>query len=245
MIARSPATALLGSGYGHGPANRDAIADALVRLGQIVINFPEIDAITVDPLFADEAGVAAAEAFIRLRPPGSFGKPAIAPYPSEWVENWTGKGETLEIRPIRPEDAEAHAALVGRLTPEDIRYRFFAQLRELSREQIARMTQIDYDREIAIVAVRGTVTLGVSRLVQQPGGEAEFAVVVDPAMKGTGLGRHLMQRIIDWGRSKGLTAITGEILSDNRRMLAFIRRLGFELKRNPREPDVVEARLSL
>ena len=245
MIARSPAKALLGAGYGHGPANRDAIADALVRLGQIVVNFPEIDTITIDPLFADEAGAAAAEAFIRLRPPGSFGKPAIAPYPSEWIESWTGKGETLEIRPIRPEDAEAHAALVARLTPEDIRYRFFSQLRQLSREQIARMTQIDYDREIAIVAVRDKVTFGVARLVQQLGGEAEFAVVVDPAMKGTGLGRHLMQRIIEWGRSKGVTVITGQILSDNTRMLAFIRRLGFELKRDPREPDVVEARLSL
>ena len=245
LIGRSRAETLLGSGLGHGPANRDAIADALVRLGQIAIHCPEIDAITIDPLFADEAGVAAAEAFVRLRPPGSFGKPAIAPYPSEWVEAWPGRDETLEVRPIRPEDAEAHAALMGRLSPEDIRYRFFAQLRELSREQIARMTQIDYDREIAIVAVRGPETLGVARLVQQPGAEAEFAIVVDPSMKGTGLGRHLMQRIIDWGRSKGTRVITGQILSDNARMLAFVRKLGFDLKRDPREPDVVEARLSL
>ena len=245
LIDHSAAARLLGAGFGHGAANRDAIADALIRLGQIVVNFPEIEAITIDPLFADEAGVAAAEAFIRLRPPGEFGKPAIAPYPSEWVESWTGKGETLEIRPIRPEDAEAHAALVGRLTPEDIRYRFFSQLRTLSREQIARMTQIDYDREIAIVAVRGGETVGVSRLVGQEGGEAEFAVVVDPRMKGTGLGRHLMQRIIDWGRAKGVSVIAGQILSDNARMLAFIRGLGFELKRDRSEPDVVEARLRL
>ena len=107
------------------------------------------------------------------------------------------------------------------------------------------MTQIDYDREIAFVAVRGAQTFGVSRLVQQPGGEAEFAVLVDPAMKGTGLGRHLMGRLIEWGRSKGVTALTGQVLSDNARMLAFIRGLGFQLKRDPREPDVVEARLSL
>ncbi len=245
MIARSPAVALLAAGDGHGPANRDAIADALVRLGQIVIDFPAIDAITIDPLFVDEAGVAAAEAFIRLRPAGSFGQPAIAPYPSDWAEHWTGKGRTLTIRPIRPEDAEAHAALVGRLSPEDIRYRFFSQLRQLSREQIARMTQIDYDREIAFVAVHDGATVGVSRLVQQPGGEAEFAIVVDPAMKGSGLGRHLMARIIEWGRSKGVRTITGQVLSDNARMLAFVRRLGFGLKRDPAEPDVVEARLSL
>ena len=245
LIERSAAKNLLGSGFGHGPANRDAIADALIRLGQIVVHFPEIEAVTIDPLFADEAGVAAAEAFIRLRPPGEFGKPAIAPYPSEWIESWTGKGQTLEIRPIRPEDAEAHAALVGRLTPEDIRYRFFAQLRELSREQIARMTQIDYDREIAFVAIRGTETVGVARLVEQSGGEAEFAVVVDGRLKGTGLGRRLMQRIIDWGRAKGVTTISGQILSDNARMLTFIRGLGFEVKRYPQEPDVVEARLRL
>ncbi len=245
LIERSAAKRLLGSGFGHGPANRDAIADVLIRLGQLVVHFPEIEAVTIDPLFADEAGVAAAEAFIRLRPPGEFGKPAIAPYPSEWVETWSGKGETLEIRPIRPEDAAAHAALMGRLTPEDIRYRFFAQLRELSREQIARMTQIDYDREIAFVAIRGDETVGVSRLVEQPGGEAEFAVVVDARLKGTGLGRRLMQRVIDWGRAKGVTTITGQVLSDNARMLAFIRALGFEVQRDPHEPDVVEARLRL
>ena len=245
LIDRSAAAKLLAAGYGHGAADRDAIADVLVRLGQLVVAFPEIESVAIDPLFADEHGTRAAEAFIRLRPLGRFGIPALAPYPSEWVEHWSGKGHQLEIRPIRPEDAEAHAALVARLSPEDIRYRFFAQLRALPPEQIARMTQIDYDREIAFVAIRGADTVGVARLVQQPGGDAEFAVVVDPALKGSGLGRHLMRRLIDWGRAKGVAAITGQILSDNARMLHFIRGLGFEIHRVPDDPEIVEARLPL
>ncbi len=245
LIERSPAARLLSAGDGHGPADREAVADILVRLGQLIVRFPEIETVSIDPLFADEAGAAAAEAFIRLRPAGAFGLPALAPYPSEWVEAWTGGGRALEIRPIRPEDAEAHAALMTRLSPEDIRYRFFSQLRQLSPEQIARMTQIDYDREIAFVATEGSATVGVARLVQQPGDEAEFAVVIDPAMKGTGLGQHLMRRLIDWGRIKGVGTITGQILAENARMLAFIRKLGFELHRLPDETDVVEARLTL
>lgn len=247
LIDRSPAAALLAEGQGHGAADLGAVADALVRVSQLVIDVPEIAALTIDPLFADEGGVSAAEAWISLRPDGEKGLTAIAPYPADLVETWRCKtGEVLEIRPIRPEDAEAHAGLMSRLTPEDIRYRFFSLLRELPPEQIARMTAIDYDREMAIIAVRGGQTVGVARLVRETGGrEAEFAVVVDPAMKGTGLGFHLMQRIIDWGRQQGLTGINGQILSDNARMLAFIRKLGFTVHRIPDESDVVEARLTL
>lgn len=247
LIARSPAATLLAAGQGHGAADLDAVADALVRVSQLVIDMPEIAGLIIDPLFADETGVSAAEAWIELRPEGERGLTAIAPYPADLVETWrTRAGETLEIRPIRPEDAEAHAGLMSRLTQEDIRYRFFSLLRELPPEQIARMTAIDYDREMAIIAVRGLDTVGVARLVQEPGGrEAEFAVVVDPVMKGTGLGHHLMQRIIDWGRQKGLAAISGQILADNSRMLAFIKKLGFAVHRIPGESDVVEARLPL
>ena len=88
--------------------------------------------------------------------------------------------------------------------------------------------------------------MGVSRLVRDPGGtEGEFAVVVQPDMKGRGLARHLMQRLIDWGRSQGISEIVGQVLADNQPMLAFVRRLGFSVRRTPGEEDVVEARLSL
>ena len=188
------------------------------------------------------------DAWIALRPAGEAGILAIPPYPAELMEHWSAKGEPLLVRPIRPEDAEAHAALFSRLSPEDIRYRFFSMLRALSPEQVARLTQVDYDREMALVAVREATgeTVGVCRLVREPDTTTgEFAVLVEPAMKGRGLARHLMQRVMDWARSQGMTDITGQVLAENRPMLAFMRRIGFTVRRLPDEPDVVECAMSL
>ncbi|HEY0418300.1 MAG TPA: GNAT family N-acetyltransferase, partial [Acetobacteraceae bacterium] len=188
-------------------------------------------------------------ASLTLRPPGAPpGVLAITPYPSELVGSYRARSETLTIRPIRPEDAEAHAAFFSRLSPQDIRFRFFSALRELSPEQMARMTQVDYDREMAFIAVRegGGETVGVARLVRDlASGGGEFAVAVQPDMKGRGVARHLMQRLIDWGRAQGMQEIAGQILADNAPMLAFIRRLGFSIRRMPGESDVVEAVLAL
>ena len=246
LIARSRAARLLAAGQGHPAADLDAVADALVRVSQLIIDVPEIAWLTIDPLFADERGVTAAEAWIGLRPPGETGLTAIAPYPEHLVEHWSNHGETFVMRPIRPEDAEAHAALFARLPPEDIRYRFFSVMRALSAEQTARLTQIDYDREMAFIATRCGETVGVARLVREPPGtEGEFAILVDPAVKGRGVGRHLMERLIQWGRDQGMTAITGQVLAENTRMLSFIRQLGFEVRHVPQEPDVVETRLTL
>ncbi|MEJ1977330.1 MAG: GNAT family N-acetyltransferase [Acetobacteraceae bacterium] len=217
------------------PAQRDALAEMLVRVSQLVIDFPEI---------ASLAFGSAAE--LTLRPPGETSPLAIAPYPAELSEQWDARGEMVTIRPIRPEDAEAHAAMFNRMTPEDVRYRFFSMMRELSPERLARMTQVDYDREMAFVAIRANGdTVGVSRLVRDTDGEGEFAVVVQPDMKGRGLARRLMQRLIEWGRQQGLTAVVGQVLADNAPMLAFVRALHFTLRHLPEEPDVVEARLDL
>jgi acetyltransferase len=120
-------------------------------------------------------------------------------------------------------------------------------MRELSPEQMARLTQIDYDREMAFVAVRETTgeTVGVARLVCEDEREGEFAVIVQADMKGQGVARHLMQRLIEWARARGLSEIVGQVLADNAPMLAFVRHLGFRLQRGREEPDVVEARLGL
>ncbi|MDR3737533.1 MAG: GNAT family N-acetyltransferase, partial [Terracidiphilus sp.] len=158
------------------------------------------------------------------------------------------RDEILTVRPIRPEDAEQHGAFFSRLSPEDIRYRFFSAMRELSAEQTARMTQVDYDREMAFVAVREALraTVGISRLVIEPDGRTgEFAVIVQADMKGRGVARHLMERLIAWGRSRGLAEIVGQVLADNAPMLAFVRRLGFSVRRMPEDPEVMEARLGL
>jgi acetyltransferase len=181
-----------------------------------------------------------------LRPPGETGLLAIAPYPAELSETWNAGGETLTIRPIRPEDAAAHAAMFSRLTPEDVRFRFFSALRALSPERLARMTQVDYDREMAFVAIRANGdTVGVSRLVRDADGTGEFAIVVQPDMRGRGLARRLMQRLIAWGGQQGLTAIIGQVLADNAPMLGFMRALGFTLHQMVGEPGVMEVRLEL
>ena len=248
LIARTRVARSLGELHEQAAADRGAVADCLVRISQLVVDFPEIAGMDLNPVFADADGVSVGDAWIALRPAGELGLLAIAPYPVELVEHWSAKGERLLIRPIRPEDAEAHAALFSRLTPEDIRFRFFSMLRALSPEQVARMTQVDYDREMAFVAVRETTgeTVGVCRLVREPyTTTGEFAVLVEASMKGRGVARHLMQRLLDWGSSQGMTGITGQVLTENRPMLAFMRRMGFTIRRLPDEPDVVEASMAL
>ncbi len=248
LMGRTRAGGLLGALHDQAAADQAAVADALVRVSQLAIDHPEIAALDINPLFATAQGVMAADAWIALRPAGERARFAIAAYPAELSERFDAKGETLLIRPIRPEDAEAHKAMFARLTPEDIRYRFFNMLRELPPEQIARMTQVDYDREMAFVAVREATgeTVGVARLVREPvTNRGEFAVVVEPSMKGRGLARRLMQRLAEWGRSQEMEAIVGQVLAENVPMLAFMRRMGATIRRLPDEPDVVEAVIAL
>ncbi|MDO9708219.1 bifunctional acetate--CoA ligase family protein/GNAT family N-acetyltransferase [Paracraurococcus lichenis] len=253
LIGRSRTARLMGGWRDHAPVNQAAVADALVRLSQIAVDFPEIETLTVNPLFADSLGVLAVDAHLTLRPEGECGVLAIPPYPAELARPWrTRSGEVLEVRPIRPEDAAAHAEAFRKLDPEDVRWRFFSPLKEMAPTLVARLTQIDYDREIAFVAVRrapdgGEETVGVSRLIRDPGepASAEFAVIVLKAMKGQGLGRHLMERLFEWGRANGVREVLGHVLADNAPMLAFVRSLGFTLKRSAEEEEVMEARLVL
>ena len=252
LIRRTRTARLLDGWRDHPAANRAAIADALVRLSQVAVDFPEIESLNINPLLADPEGVLALDAAIVLRPQGRSGVLAIAPYPAELARPWRGDGgREVLVRPIRPEDAAAHAEAFRRLSPEDIRFRFFSALGELSAAQIARMTQIDYDREMAFVAVERSAdgpdrTVGVSRLIRVGGDEeAEFAVIVDPAWKGRGLARHLMERLFEWGRSVGVREIVGTVLADNAPMLGFVRALGFVVRRSAEDPEVMEARLRL
>ncbi len=251
LIARTRVSATLGAFTDQDAASEAAVADTLVRVSQLVVDFPDIAEIEINPLFSYAEGVMAADGWIRLRGPDE--KPerlALPPYPAELEGQFNGRGEIFTIRPIRPEDAQEHGAFFSRLSPEDVRYRFFSAMRELSAEQMARMTQVDYEREMAFVATRDVPgghpqTVGVARLVCENPDRGEFAVVVQPDMKGRGLARHLMTRLVEWGRAQGLSEIVGQILAENRPMLAFIRKLGFTIHHLPDEPDVVEARLIL
>jgi len=250
LVRRSPAGAQLALPLrDHPAADTGAVAEALVRISQLIVDFPEIAELDVPALFVDPLGVLAADAWLRLRGPGeSPARLAIAPYPAELIEHPLVGGERMTIRPIRPEDAQAHGAFFSRLSPQDIRYRFFSAIKELSAEQMARLTQVDYDREIAFVAVREASgdTVGVARLVCEADGRTgEFAVIVQADMKGRGLASHLMKRLIDWARAHGVREVVGQVLADNPPMLAFVRHLGFSVHRMPEEPDVMEVRLTL
>ncbi|HTB46563.1 MAG TPA: GNAT family N-acetyltransferase [Acetobacteraceae bacterium] len=251
LIGRCHAGARLGQALRDLPAaDEQSVAEILVRISQLMVDWPEIAALEVPALFSDASGATAADAWLRLRaadePPAVL---AIAPYPSELVELWSGGGaESFVIRPIRPEDAEQHGLFFRRLPAMDVRYRFFSTMRELSQEQTARLTQVDYDREMAFLAVREATgeTVGVARLVRELDRRSgEFAVIVQPDVKGHGLASHLMHRLIDWARQCGMAEVVGQVLAENAPMLAFVRHLGFSLRRMPEEPDVIEARLVL
>jgi acetyltransferase len=250
LIRRSPAGARLGRPLRDRPAaDTDAVAETLVRISQLIVDFPEIAVLDVPSLFVDQSGVLVADAWLLLRgagePPAS---PSIAPYPAELIEHVVLAGERITIRPIRPEDAQAHGGFFSRLSPEDIRYRFFSAIRELSAVQTARLTQVDYDREMALIAVREASgdTIGVARLVCETGTDhGEFAVIVQADMKGRGVASRLMRSLIGWARARGMRTVVGQVLADNAPMLAFVRHLGFSVHRMLEEPDVMEVRLEL
>ncbi len=248
LIHRATIAPALAAHRGAPAADEAAIAAMLVRVSQLIIDTPEIQLLDLDPIFAHEHGAIAASARILLRPPGTLRPPLlISPYPSELTTSYTAKGQTFILRPIRLEDADAHTAMLSRLSAEDMRFRFFTAVRTLPVEQVTRMADVDYQREMAFIAVReGTgETAGVSRLVcnDTDARTAEFAVVVEPAAKGLGLATALMQAIINWGRSRGVAEINGQILADNAPMLAFIKHLGFTIEHVPGESDIVEAKL--
>jgi acetyltransferase len=246
LIARTRVAATLGPLHDHPAADEEAVADLLVRVSQLVVDFPAIAALEINPAFASAEGVAVADAWIALRPVGAPpARLAIPPYPAELSGRFQARGEDFLVRPIRPEDADAHRAFFSRLSPEDVRYRFFSVMRELSPEQMARLTQIDYEREMAFVALRAASgdIVGVARLMHDfDVAEGEFAVVVQPDVKGCGLAAHLMGRIEQWGRAQGVRTMIGQVLADNAPMLGFMRHLGFDLHRLPDEDGLMEAR---
>jgi acetyltransferase len=172
----------------------------------------------------------------------------MARYPAELEAHWDAAGEDLTIRPVRPDDAQRLRATFNRLTPEDIRLRFFAAVRELTAAQLARFTRLDYEHDMAFIALReaSDEIVGVARLIGlEEAGVSEFAVIVQQDVKGRGLATHLMRRLIDWARLHGVREIRGEILAENDTMLVFARHLGFALSHRPTDPEIVEARLVL
>ena len=252
LISRTRVSRLLEGYRGRPPADREAIARSLVHLSQLVVDFPEIVELDINPLFADSKGVLALDAHITVAParPGTEHL-AIRPYPKELEELFAlPDGQRALLRPIRPEDEPNHHVFISRLTPEDIRFRFFGLVHELPHSEMARLTQIDYDREMAFLAEiaggsEGRETVGVVRTVTDPDNDkAEFAIVVRSDLKGSGLGKRLLTKMIAYCRSRGTKVIAGQVLKDNPRMLAFVQHLGFVPTRTV-DGDIVEVELDL
>ena len=255
LMQRTRVWQLLKGYRGRPPADIDALCTTLMKISQMIVDIPEMVELDINPLFADASGVIAVDASIRATAtPLPRGKRlAIRPYPKLLEEVMTlHDGRKVLVRPIRPEDEPSHHIFVSRLTSEDIRFRFFGLVGELPHSEMARLTQIDYDREMAFIAVlldeNGAPTeqtMGVVRTVTDPDNEnAEFAVVVRSDLKRSGLGRMLMLKIIDYSRSRGTAKVVGQVLTDNSRMLKFVESLGFKRVKYV-ESDIVEVALDL
>ena len=246
LISRTRVARLL-AGYRDRPAaDLGAVALTLVRVSQIIADLPGIAELDINPLLADEHGVVALDARVRVAPASSRGaeRLAIRPYPKELEERVELDGRSILLRPIRPEDGPRHRAFLEALDPEDSRMRFFHWLRELPHSECARLTQLDYDREMAIVAA-GVLPdgdweyLGEARMIFDPDAvQAELGIVVRSDLKGKRLGDLLLDKIVRYGRSRGTERLIGLVRADNARMLALARKFGFGIGRSPDDGTV-------
>ncbi|MEI8393880.1 MAG: bifunctional acetate--CoA ligase family protein/GNAT family N-acetyltransferase [Rhodospirillaceae bacterium] len=252
LMSRTRISRKLATGS-DGPNTSLAVKRALIHLAQMAIDLPEIVDLDINPLEVEGGHLRALGAFLRLAPVTAEARrrPAIRPYPGDLEENLTLRdGRTVLARPIRPEDEPAHHVFISRLSPEDIRFRFFGFIRGLEHTQMARLTQIDYDREMAFIAAAigadGELeTLGIVRTITDPDNRvAEFSMIVRSDLKGQGLGRQLLEKMIRYCESRGTGEIKGQILPDNSTMLRLMRKMGFRVAMVP-EDEVVEAKKAL
>ena len=226
------------------PANRAAVCEVMIRLSELIANVDEIAELDINPLVADADGVIALDARIVVRHPVGQERAArfaIRPYPVELETTLVDRdGKVLRVRPIRPDDEPMLQAFSRRLTAEDMRLRFFGPLRELSHEMAARLTQIDYDREMAFLLLDGDDLLGVGRLAADPGFEqAEFALVVASDRQGRGYGTLLLLHVLQYAKARGVKRVIGHVLRENHKMLELTKRLGFKRESGRAgEPDI-------
>jgi acetyltransferase len=254
LIARTRVSRLL-KAYRNVPAANEAeVALVLVKLSQLAADRPEIREIDINPLLTDKDGTIALDARISLAPleplfkGGGHPRFAIRPYPAEWECRTGLDGVPILIRPVRPEDEAAFSKFFEKVADEDLRLRFFAPVRNFTHAFIARLTQIDYARAMALVAFDAASgeMLGVVRLHSDANHEtAEYAILVRSDLKGRGLGWKLMQQIIAYARSEGLRRIEGQVLAENSVMLAMCREFGFTIENDPENVNIRLVRLTL
>ena len=256
LIARARVAELLGPWRGAPAANPAALEAVLLRVSEMVCALPQLREMDINPIIVDEHGAVAVDARIVVGDAssalGSYSHLAILPYPAGQEREWPLKdGGLYTVRPIHPDDAQMLQALVRGLSPESRYFRFASTLPELPLRLLARFTLIDYDREMALVAVVKNMSteadgstheteriVGVSRVVTNPDGSScEFALLVADDFTGRGLGTRLMLSIVETARRMGLSEVMGLILTNNTPMLKLVKSLGFTVAAYPDDPD--------
>ncbi len=225
------------------PAPLGLLEELLIRLSNLVTDFPEISELDINPMMLAGDLACAVDARVLVEP-SNVSAPnhlVISPYPNEYeMTVTTREGVDLFVRPIKPEDAPALVDLFNSLSSRSIYYRFFSPMKSISHDMLARFTQIDYDRDMALVAMDRThpegEMLGVARLISDPwGAKAEFAVMISDPQQGKGIGAILMKYLITIAKERGIEVIIGLVLAENKHMLALGRKLGFTVSRTPED----------
>ncbi len=248
LISRTKIATMLGQFRNLPAANVDALVDVLLRVSNMACELPWLQEMDVNPLILDETGMIAVDARIVVGLPRPSTDPynhmAIHPYPSDLETHFQlPDGTDVTIRPIRPEDAEIEAEFIRNLSDEAKFFRFMYALDELTPEMLARFTQIDYDREMAFIAVTHKdgheVEHGVVRYITNPDSNScEFALVISDELQGHGVGQRMLNRLMEVARSRGLDTIEGEVLTENIRMLQMVKSMGFRSQITDDDPSV-------
>ncbi len=243
LIGRTRVSRLLQAHRGQPEKNRAAVALTLVKLSQMSVDLPELKELDINPLAVDANGVTALDARVVLGEParqaGRSGasRLAIAPYPKEWEQVMPLKdGWEVFVRPVRPDDEDLFRTFFEQISPDDLRLRFFAPVKDFNHKFLSRLTQLDYDRAMALAAIdpQTGALLGVVRLHADPDHRTgEYAVMVRSDLKGRGLGWALMKLIIRYAQVDGIETIKGEVLKENTSMLAMCGALGFAIATSP------------
>ncbi len=249
LIDGTRAARYLGAFRGRPPADRDAVVETMLRVSEMACELPWIAELDINPLVVDERGAVAIDARIALRPFEQTGLPyshmAIHPYPSHLGGRYRlADGTALTVRPIRPEDAALEQAFVGQLSERSRYLRFMYSLKELTPQMLSRFTQIDYDREMALVALveqdGREQQVGVARYITEPDGRScEFAVVVADAWQHRGIATRLLRSLIDVAKERRFTRMEGVALRENRGMLVLAKEIGFAERVSPEDSKLV------
>lgn len=260
MIEQTRIAAALKGVRGRKPVDAAALEQLLVRFSQLVVGHPEIKEIDINPLLAGAEQLLVLDARVVLHEAktdlSALPKPAIRPYPAQYVKTIKARdGQRLTLRPIRPEDEPLMVAFHGTLSERSVYLRYLGALkldRRIEHQRLARLCFIDYDREMALVAVREKTRkkeraiVGVVRLSAVYGtGESEFAMLIADEYQRQGLGTQMLQSVLDVGRAEGVKTVTATIMSENAGMQQVCRKLGFALRTDPDDAQIVNARIDL